>query len=104
VGIFCPLKVRWVYLSRRFPLFRYSETRWSMGPQRVERVEWPFPREQFLNKESEAGVRADARNVDPTPQGECVIEGLRGLEKCGLVKYLLPTPPSDLKNPTGKPR
>jgi rhamnogalacturonan acetylesterase len=35
---------------------------------------------------------------------ECVIDGLKGLEKCELVKYLLPTPPTGLKNPTGKPR
>jgi len=35
---------------------------------------------------------------------ECVIEGLKGLEKCDLVKHLLPTPPTNLKNPTGKPR
>jgi rhamnogalacturonan acetylesterase len=35
---------------------------------------------------------------------ECVIEGLKALDKCELVKFLMPTPPKDLTNPTGKPR
>jgi hypothetical protein len=35
---------------------------------------------------------------------QCVIEGLKALEQCPIVPYLLPHPPADLKNPTGKPR
>jgi rhamnogalacturonan acetylesterase len=35
---------------------------------------------------------------------ECVIEGLKALDRCEIVKFLLPTPPKDLKNPTGKAR
>ena len=33
---------------------------------------------------------------------ECVVEGLKSLDKCDLKKYLLAEPPKDLKNPGGK--
>ncbi|HEY7089731.1 MAG TPA: alpha/beta fold hydrolase [Tepidisphaeraceae bacterium] len=35
---------------------------------------------------------------------ECVIEGMKRLDNCPIVPYLLPDPPKDLKNPSGKPR
>lgn len=35
---------------------------------------------------------------------ECVIEGIKSLEKCPLVPFLRPEAPQDLKPPSGRPR
>ena len=35
---------------------------------------------------------------------QTVIDGLKKIDHCPIVDALLPTPPTNLKNPTGKPR
>ena len=35
---------------------------------------------------------------------QCVIEGLKSLDRCPLLAYLLPNPPQDLRNPTDRAR
>jgi lysophospholipase L1-like esterase len=78
-----------VYIDlNRLAAARYE----AVGPTKV--AELYFPENETLHP-CWAGAVLNA---------ECVIEGMRQLDNCPLVKFLLPEPPRNLQNPTGRAR
>jgi len=91
-------------------------TEWSSAAAKQENALFVDVNELIAEKYEAAGQDAVTQKYFPEHETEhtdwagaivnasCVVSGIRQLDHCDLVGYLLPTPPSDLPLPSGKAR
>ena len=91
-------------------------TEWGKAAARQENVPFIDANELIAEKYDAAGQDSVTQTYFPEGETEhtdwagailnarCIVEGIRGLDHCDLVNYLLPAPPADLPLPSGKAR
>jgi len=89
---------------------------WAQAAARQEDVPFIDANELIAARYDAAGRDAVTQNYFPAGETEhtdwagailnarCIVEGIRNLDHCELVRYLLPTPPADPPLPSGKAR
>jgi rhamnogalacturonan acetylesterase len=91
-------------------------TEWDIAAAKQENAAFVDANELIAGKYEAAGQDTVTQTYFPEKETEhtdwagailnagCIVSGIRGLEHCDLVNYLLPTPPVDLPLPSGKAR
>jgi rhamnogalacturonan acetylesterase len=91
-------------------------TEWDAAAAKQENVPFVDATELIAGKYDAAGQDTVTQTYFPEKETEhtdwagailnarCIVSGIRGLDRCDLVNYLLPTPPVDLPLPSGKAR
>ena len=89
---------------------------WAQAAARQEDVPFIDANESIAKKYDAAGREFVTQNYFPASETEhtdwagailnarCIVEGIRKLEHCELVRYLWPTPPADPPLPSGNAR
>ena len=89
---------------------------WAQAAARQEDVPFIDANESIAKKYDAAGREFVTQNYFPASETEhtdwagailnarCIVAGVRGLDHCDLMNYLLPIPPVDLPLPSGKAR